>query len=737
MPLDLHPTGNARQVDTRQPPLPKCLALELANSLSHELLDFGTRCRGSLLEGVDLNNPDAVQQFVELTDNNAVSHTLAELSKGTLMQLFSLLQVIVEKKHPNSASQNTSKSPVHTNQSHSTQTKISTNPPRYLQVPKKNLHTEEAPADRFPKLDPGLNPDERRLDYHAFKLSHKATKTDIKAARRLVGYEEKSLALFTTNLAEPPLKSPRNLPFLLSRGGFSAQCTVVSTHDARKLLICAPKSSLQLFQDAYDRMRESLRHQGFLHLPKAQVSVQPEDLRSMCSDSNTTDLKQLIVGFRKEIGRLESPENPWRPRWFFAKYLRSIEQELHTNYVELGEVMPALAEPVDRKKEKPPTPTSLLSNPSEPQRLRAEEKQEALVPPTLPNKTEPQQLLPPSNDNAMEITVESSQVETRDDVAPTAPDLQPPVHPMTGNITAYYMSPYPTNGPCPPLSLVLNTPIPTIRYIPCTIRSQVLSLYFYLLRSINMASNETARSSAITRLLITPKLVLRLNGRGEPRSRNSNSRNAKVASRISRAIRGEWDCLYEEAIDAHLSSPRAPTASPPDATLRRSRKAFNSGEIGRAASGLAQSTAPAPPTVSNHEKLVELHPAPTTPVQNIQANNVPPALHISEQQCQKALARLPQGSGCGPDGLYPSHLRTLARRPGGEPPNLPLLTEVTKFVNLCLKGGLPQWANPLFASSTIIGISELDSVKLRPLATRLAWRRLVARIAAGILSVSE
>lgn len=89
-----------------QKPLTQNIAIDLAHSLSYELRDFCTRCRHMLHSDVELNNPDTVENSTDLIDERAISHTLAEIGIGTLMQIFSLLQFVADRKSIKSAKPN-------------------------------------------------------------------------------------------------------------------------------------------------------------------------------------------------------------------------------------------------------------------------------------------------------------------------------------------------------------------------------------------------------------------------------------------------------------------------------------------------------------------------------------------------------------------------------------------------------------------------------------------------------
>lgn len=80
------------------PLITKTMALELSHTLSHEFLYFSTLCRAKLINVVNMKDAQTVQQVVELIVDNCISHIFAEISMGTIIKLYLLLQVIVRKK---------------------------------------------------------------------------------------------------------------------------------------------------------------------------------------------------------------------------------------------------------------------------------------------------------------------------------------------------------------------------------------------------------------------------------------------------------------------------------------------------------------------------------------------------------------------------------------------------------------------------------------------------------------
>ncbi len=77
-------------------------------------------------------------------------------------------------------------------------------------------------------------------------------------------------------------------------------------------------------------------------------------------------------------------------------------------------------------------------------------------------------------------------------------------------------------APCP--SLVFLAPIHTLRLLPNSLRADVHNLFSTLYRFYNTENTSQRRVEGLRRILAVAKLVLRRNGRGEPRNRNKKIR---------------------------------------------------------------------------------------------------------------------------------------------------------------------------------------------------------------------
>ena len=98
----------------------------------------------------------------------------------------------------------------------------------------------------------------------------------------------------------------------------------------------------------------------------------------------------------------------------------------------------------------------------------------------------------------------------------------------------------------------------------------------------------------------------------------------------------------------------------------------------------------------------------------------------SEEDIRKALSSFRKGSAGGPDGLRPCHLQSLVSRKASEA-GARLLTTLTSFVNLILKGDVPEFARTVFYGATLSALGKKDG-GVRPIAVGNTLRRLAVKV---------
>ncbi|PXF39673.1 hypothetical protein BWQ96_10627 [Gracilariopsis chorda] len=109
--------------------------------------------------------------------------------------------------------------------------------------------------------------------------------------------------------------------------------------------------------------------------------------------------------------------------------------------------------------------------------------------------------------------------------------------------------------------------------------------------------------------------------------------------------------------------------------------------------------------------------------------------HIaSEEDIRKALSSFRKGSAGGPDGLRPCHLQSLVSRKASEA-GARLLTTLTGFVNLILRGDVPEFARPVFYGATLSALGKKDG-GVRPIAVGNTLRRLAVKVGSRPMAAS-
>ena len=110
-----------------------------------------------------------------------------------------------------------------------------------------------------------------------------------------------------------------------------------------------------------------------------------------------------------------------------------------------------------------------------------------------------------------------------------------------------------------------------------------------------------------------------------------------------------------------------------------------------------------------------------------------PPVTISVEEMVSAVTSFPAGSAAGPDGIRPAHLKDLMSRESGEAGE-ELRNALTEFINVVLKGEVPDFATSLFYGASLCALSKKDG-GVRPIAVGNTFRRLATK--AGLKSVSK
>jgi len=92
-----------------------------------------------------------------------------------------------------------------------------------------------------------------------------------------------------------------------------------------------------------------------------------------------------------------------------------------------------------------------------------------------------------------------------------------------------------------------------------------------------------------------------------------------------------------------------------------------------------------------------------------------------------AISSFPHGSGAGPDGLRPQHLKDCISITAGDA-STSLLTSLTELVNYLANGHLPTDLRPFLYGAQLHGLCKSNG-DLRPITVGCTYRHLVAKSA--------
>src|SRR6218665_2453133 len=148
---------------------------------------------------------------------------------------------------------------------------------------------------------------------------------------------------------------------------------------------------------------------------------------------------------------------------------------------------------------------------------------------------------------------------------------------------------------------------------------------------------------------------------------------------------------------------------------------------GRRSAFCATAKAQPHPMIGPLKLLKEKHPLDDhqETLQDLQDPASVVAWQTTTSEVLQAIRSFSAGSGGGPDGLRPDHLKDLVGFGG---PIQPLVEAIIEFVNLLLRGGCPKDIRPILFGGNLIALNK-ESEGLRPIAIGYVWRRLTAKCA--------
>ena len=169
--------------------------------------------------------------------------------------------------------------------------------------------------------------------------------------------------------------------------------------------------------------------------------------------------------------------------------------------------------------------------------------------------------------------------------------------------------------------------------------------------------------------------------------------------------------------------------SAPDTDSRRARLVeakVSDGDIRGAIRLLSSSEATAPFSPEVLEALKSKHPSPPSHIILPNSPDIQP-LSTSVKDVIKCITSFPPGSGSGPDGLRPQHLKDLTTKSTGES-GTRLLHALTDLINLILAGKVPDEICPVLFGASLIALNKKDG-GIRPIAVGCTLRRIAAKVA--------
>jgi hypothetical protein len=107
-------------------------------------------------------------------------------------------------------------------------------------------------------------------------------------------------------------------------------------------------------------------------------------------------------------------------------------------------------------------------------------------------------------------------------------------------------------------------------------------------------------------------------------------------------------------------------------------------------------------------------------------------LSVTNEDVVAAIRSFPNGSAGGIDGLRPQHLKEMISSQCAN--GLQLINCLTSFCNVVLDGKIPPAIQPVFCGASLFALSKKNG-GIRPIAVGCTLRRLVAKVAARLVSV--
>ncbi len=306
------------------------------------------------------------------------------------------------------------------------------------------------------------------------------------------------------------------------------------------------------------------------------------------------------------------------------------------------------------------------------------------------------------------------------------------------------------DGTLPSVDDIIHSPISTnylFQAIPAAARPALSRILMKVLsQCITMAAQPQRALDAKLTLHMILRAVTRRLWKGETGWKDETTQSHSVMNRITRAMRGNhWNTLWKEAHNAFTKArksshnrtqerrPQTTSRSQCNdqgramrARARRVTELASKGFYNRALHA-AQATLGADTRDGDVlAQLKALYPKRRISIANRSIDCLPRAVEVTEEHVQHAFLRMDTTASAGTDTMSVRLVRLFLLDVALVGPNETGLTALTSFVNLALRGLLPQKAHQLLASARLVAILK-GSGKIRPVAVGNVLRRLIAK----------
>ena len=225
-------------------------------------------------------------------------------------------------------------------------------------------------------------------------------------------------------------------------------------------------------------------------------------------------------------------------------------------------------------------------------------------------------------------------------------------------------------------------------------------------------------------LYALPKCTLR----GQQRGGASRHRGEAETKRLCQGwLEGQRMTLWQQVKEAKSKQQRVEADDVSDTMRNRVRELAGLNQFAKACKAVVQ----APPVQVSEHVLAEMeskHPVARAALRWEHLRPVHPAASVvvTIEDVRRAIKSFPKGSGCGPSGLRPQHLRD-ALVPGFEDE---VLRQLTAVINILLRGEAPDGARSFLSGASLTALPK-DDGDLRPIAVGEVLRRLAGKCCAN------